>query len=172
MTIGRREGQQSSRQFEQDELRLSTPVHSLEARVGGNIAADAGNKLVDIWFIYAGQRVTQVPQGATFEIHITPLITYEYVHARSNYPWDPSPDWKIVGMAVCWAENRAVWRDALAYGQVTYNPADLHLSDTFPGYSPAVMGTANQSWTVYLIANLAGTAATLTPIELKNAFGA
>jgi len=146
------------------------PVHQVSTHIA-DISGDVYNKLARIWFRYAGVEVTQLPEGAAYELHCEVMLQKEYVQARSDYLWDPSIDWKIVVTAVCFEENRAIYRDALALFGSSYYAADLFIKDTFPGFAPMVMGRNNQLWVIYLTANLAGTAASLHPDELESAFG-
>jgi hypothetical protein len=135
----------------------------------GAISGDASNQITSVWFKYAGAEVTEIPQGAAFEIHAQIKMTKAYLAARDPR-WDPSPDYKWALYAVCWAENRCMYKDGLSMNIVDI--ADQNINDPYPGFSPSVMGTANQTWAVYLIGNLAGTASILTPAQLKTAFGA
>jgi hypothetical protein len=140
---------------------------NVSASIAG-ISADASNKISRAWFKYGGVEVTTVPQSSVYELHVSLMLTKAYLAARDPR-WDPSPDYKWAVYGVCWAENRAVYKDGLSNDVV--NITDLNVNDTYPGFSPMVMGTVNQSWTIYFIGNLAGTSAILTPAQLQAAFG-
>lgn len=81
MSIGRREGQQSSRQFEEDQLR-TTPkpimrqIHlNVGQRVEAAIGVWAGSGVIrDVWIVYAGHRLYDpilIPVGQRFEVHVS-----------------------------------------------------------------------------------------------------
>jgi hypothetical protein len=155
----------------QDEPMDFKPVmHKVSVVKSIDNPADPYNTIGDVWFIYAGNRVTAVPENGAFEIHCSYSITKEYLQNHST-GWDPSADWKAALVALSNVDNIAVYDEDGAFFNTAISRTDFNLYRVFPSYNGTIMRTHDLVFTIYLLGNLAFTQGLPTPPEIRTAFG-
>ncbi len=134
----------------------------------GAVARDSSNLISDFWFSIVGktEKVTELPKGTQFDIHVTYHATLSYIKDRTPDPPTLITSWAIEICAVCIPAQIS-----LCNYDVTLYPGSsagkTMILDKFNYWTnPAIMGDSDLPFTIYLIGSCASNLTVPTPDQL------